>query len=174
MKCRTCKRADYAEHTGVLNVERPGLGTFPVPAVDWEECPHCGCRLLPLATLAAIDAAADRLRTDILMRQPVSAFIPEKEAARLLGVTKAAIQKSRKARNLIYSIDRFGHREFHRRSVIAFKKTGDGRFSLVQAEASAASRLADPISPAAETMHIIKPLPRIPITDTQEYAHAGT
>ena len=73
---------------------------------------------------------------ELLSRVPVGDYITAAEAWGILGMSRQAFhQNSRIRRGFIYSVPRGpgGERLYHRGSVEQFRKTGDGRFPLVQA-----------------------------------------
>lgn len=131
MQCEDCGKGLH-KSTRDLHLHDSAVGSIYVNAAELWQCASCGSVLYPAATAARISCARQQRILDLVGQRPVSEFVTPGEAARLLGQTKQAFSKSLRVRNgFIYSTS-LGKRSFYlKASVLAFRDSGDGRFSLV-------------------------------------------
>jgi len=134
MLCLKCG-VEYEERRGDLIINDDFVGSYSVSSATWKECPECGRRLFNPQTLERMEAERQRTLDSLLRQRPIGDFLTATETAALLGISRQALHKHRRIRRgFIYSIRRNGKTEYLKESVLLYKKTGDGRFSLVKAD----------------------------------------
>jgi hypothetical protein len=107
------------------------VGLLVVPGVEYFKCQGCGDLLFPLATVTKIGDIRDQKLAEILMSRPISEFIGSAEAAKILGMSRHAFSRNRRINcGFIFHVMFDEKKAYLRRSVLSFKKTGDGRFLL--------------------------------------------
>jgi len=116
---------------GTLDLESVSLGRYLLHDVEFWECQRCGNRILPNATWIAADREHERLLKERISSLPAGDFLSAAEAAQLLGITRQALHKHRKiSKGFVHSITIGGKKHYHKRSVVLFMQTGDGRFPI--------------------------------------------
>lgn len=111
------------------------VGPYSVESVDYSQCEECGRRLFPLETARRIEEKRELVLQEKIQSFPIKDFVTGVEAARILGITRQALHKNRRIRRGFIFQTRFSNKAvFLRKSVELFKKTGDGRFTLVEPE----------------------------------------
>lgn len=131
MKCQKCTEGQYKKVIDDYEADYLYIGKFIVRNLELLKCDNCGDILLPIEAARKIDAEKERILCEFLQSLPLRSFIPAKEAATSLGVSRQALHKHKKiARGLIYQTTFGGKRVYLRKSVELFKKKGDGRFPL--------------------------------------------
>ncbi len=98
-------------------------------------CDACGWHVLPIAAYDALYKEFLRQVACRLLKLPLGEFVPESEAAKILGVKPQDIYtrrgpERRKILDLVWSLEFYGSRLFHRRSLQRYLETGDGGFEL--------------------------------------------
>jgi hypothetical protein len=79
----------------------------------------------------AIETERNNRIQKILIQFPISDFISAGETASILGISRQALHKNRRINHgFIYKTKFSGVTVYLRLSVLMFKKTGDGRFTL--------------------------------------------
>jgi phage terminase large subunit GpA-like protein len=132
MKCLKCHTTLKFIHDE-LTLSRKHLGSVSIANGAWYECPKCGDKSYPDTTATAIDQAFHDKLTSLVLSRPFTELIEEKEAAEILGVSVQAVNKNRAIRGgLIWKAERNKKTWYLQKSVELFKKTRDGRFSLVR------------------------------------------
>lgn len=132
MKCYDCG-GEYTMEAGTLRLNDKLIGDFEVQDVKYFKCNKCSEFLFPEDTLKAIEIEECLKKKKLIEEQPICEFIGATEAAKILGISRQAIHKHRRIRRgFIYSTVCDGRKAYHKKSVKIFKKTGDGRFPLVQ------------------------------------------
>lgn len=136
MKCHSCK-CEYEQRKGTLRLADDHVGSLEVYNVTYFECGDCGDYLFPLETAKKIGDERDRKLEEILRSRPISEFVSAAEAGAILGISRQALHKHRRiSRGFIYQLP-FGEKTVYlKKSVLQFKKTGDGRFLLCALEES--------------------------------------
>ena len=118
------------------------IGLIETDGEYWH-CPNCGVDEVPSETMCKVDEARKQRVQELLWADIRSGndfdrkFMPVHELAKLLGVTRQAIDKSRTIGNLIYNTTVMGIRYWMRESAVKFKAIGDGRIPLISASAIA-------------------------------------
>ena len=136
-------RSDY-------KIDDSNIGLIETDDEYWH-CPNCGADEVPCETMCKVDDAQKQRIQELLWADIRTGsdfdrkFMPAHELAKLLGVTRQAIDKSRTIENLIYNTTLMGIRYWMRESAEKFKATGDGRIPLINAstivkEASSSSQ----------------------------------
>ena len=122
-------------------VTDPNVGAIKTDGEYWECAdPNCDCRLVPAATAQKVDdIREDRIGKMLWSiasnpREFAEKFILAKDVARILGVTRQAVEKSVYAKAMTYSIIIGNVRYWLKESVERYKKTGNGKFPLAKAE----------------------------------------
>lgn len=130
MRCHDCN-STYRKRKGTLRMPDDEVGVLVVPGVEYFKCQGCGDLLFPLPTVTKIGDIRDQKLAEILMSCPISEFIGSAEAARILGMSRQAFCRNRRInRGFIFHVRFDEKKAYLRRSVLRFKKTGDGRFLL--------------------------------------------
>jgi hypothetical protein len=130
MRCHECG-VGYDELHGLLLMNNSILGPYSIDDVDYRECPQCGERLFPSATIKAIEANERKLLEGFLRKLPISDYVKATTAAEMLGISRQAIHKHpRIRRGFVFQINHEGCWWYLKKSVEKYIETGDGRFSL--------------------------------------------
>ncbi len=131
MKCPFCK-GHYIEQCEDFRFDDDVCGTLVLKDAAISKCDSCGdVLLLPGTTDRMLDLVEKETNRLLLDTQTVGNFITAKQAAELLGVSITAFAKNRRIlRGFIHQIEMDGHKKYHRKSVMEFGSTGDGRFPL--------------------------------------------
>jgi len=134
MNCYECG-GTYQEKTGTLQITDPYVGLVSVRGVLYYQCDKCNDRLYTEEMSQAIEAKITKRTHKILNQYPISEYIGATETASLLGVSRQALHKNRRiSHGFIYQIKFNGNTVYLKRSVLQYKDTGDGRFSLCPRE----------------------------------------
>ena len=130
MKCYKCG-GEYKEYNGTLFLDDDIIGEYKVHDVTYYKCETCDTSLYPKDTAKKIESVEAKIQNELIGQLPVNEFIVATEAAELLGISKQAFHKHRRIKNgFIYSVILGGKQLYNKKSVLLFKKTGDGRFKL--------------------------------------------
>ena len=135
MKCFACKHE--MKQCSSYKEEDEAIGLIETNGEYWE-CPNCGERAVPYATMEIVDGIRRKKTNALLWRQIVDAddfnekYMQTHELAAFLGVSRQAICKSKTIVNLIYNMMIKGVRYWLRESAEQYKATGDGIFPLVK------------------------------------------
>jgi hypothetical protein len=130
MKCYTCNRL-YTEYKGALSLHSDIIGDYTVYDVLYYKCDNCYQLLLPKDTVKKIESTEIDIQYNIVRQLPINEFITASEAVKLLGISKQAFHKHRRIKKgFIYYVTLSDKQLYHKKSVLLFKKTGDGRFNL--------------------------------------------
>jgi hypothetical protein len=131
MKCYNCGNT-FTSFTGGLELPSSILGNFTINNVNYLKCGNCGEIFLSDEAWCLADKVENQLITDFISNLPFNKFIGASKAASILGKSRQALHKHRRIRRgFIYSITLEGKKYYHIDSVKLFKKSGDGRFSLI-------------------------------------------
>jgi len=132
MRCNECG-GTYKRQHGQLNLVDNLIGVYSVRNVDYEKCEKCGDLLFPPATVHAIEKTRGKIRNDYIQQEAVGNFISTAETAKILGISRQALNKNcRIRRGFIYGTNIGGITLYHKKSVELFKRVGDGRFQFYQ------------------------------------------
>jgi hypothetical protein len=137
MKCYQCG-GEYQEKRGRLQLKDKWIGAYAVDAVHYYECDTCGDLLLPPETTKIFESRREEILNSWIEGQPLDSFLSAAQTATLLGISRQALHKHiRIRRGFIYQTKFYRRIVYLRKSVLLFKKTGDGRFSLTAPSESA-------------------------------------
>ncbi len=130
MKCSECG-GTYVRLRGDLDLIDKFAGPIRVHAADYMRCDQCDGFLFSPIVSRKIERARHEKLQQILLAQPIGAFVNATETANTLRITRQALNKHRRiSRGFIFQT-RFGGRTVYlRKSVEQFARTGDGRFPL--------------------------------------------
>jgi len=130
MKCYYCG-ASYRKNTDLLEVDDPYVGKIIVQGSLYYICSRCGDILYTAETAQLIDEYRQQIMNRIVRDFPLEEFLTTSETAKLLGITKQALNKNRRiARGFIYKTKIGNIDVYLKKSVEQFKTSGDGRFVL--------------------------------------------
>lgn len=130
MNCLECG-GTYQEKTGLLEVVDSYVGTISIKGVPYYECDKCDDLLYTEEMSRAIEAERTKRIHELLSQFPIGGFISAAETASMLGISRQALYKNRRINHgFIYQIKFCGATVYLRKSVLQYKKTGDGRFAL--------------------------------------------
>jgi len=130
MRCYKCGLT-YKKYIGSLNLHNEFIGNYEIFDVEYYKCDNCGNLLFPKETTVKIEKEEQKRRNSLIKQLPLEEFIFASEAAKILNISRQALHKHRRIRRgFIYSIIFGGKNIYHKKSVLLFKKRGDGRFSL--------------------------------------------
>jgi hypothetical protein len=139
MKCHECGKEMRLLHG--YAVTDPNVGAIKTDGEYWE-CPDpaCGVRLVPAATAQKVDDVREdrigkmlwRIASD--PREFAEKFILAKDVAKILNVTRQAVEKSVYAKAMTYNTVIGKVRYWLKESVERYKNTGNGKFPLARAE----------------------------------------
>lgn len=134
MKCHECG-GEIQQNYGPLKLQDKWIGDYAVPRIVYYKCSECGDLLFPPKTSAVISKRRSEILDELISKKPLNAFLSAAETATFLGITRQALHKhGRIRRGFIYRTQFGGKSVYLKKSVILFKETGDGRFSLVPAQ----------------------------------------
>jgi hypothetical protein len=107
------------------------LGEFTVKDVEYDMCETCGDSYYPPETLKKIEAQESRIKENLLLERSLKEFIYAEDVAEILDCTRQAVHKNKRIRRgFIHWLKYGGKICYLKKSVIMFKKTGDGRLPL--------------------------------------------
>jgi hypothetical protein len=130
MRCYKCG-GTYIEKSDLYEFVDPYVGPISVQGVPYFRCEKCDDTLFTVEMAQALEDARNNRRQELLNQIPISDFLSASETASLLGISRQALHKNRRIRRgFIHQITFGGATVYLRKSVIQFKKTGDGRFPL--------------------------------------------
>lgn len=130
MRCLKCG-GTYQTTKGSLKLNDKIIGSFNVHNVEYRKCTQCHKLRYPANTAYKIEETKKQIKNRLIGKLPVTDFIGASAAAKILNKSRQAMHKHRRIRRgFIYSIRHEGRILYHKRSVLDFKETGDGRFKL--------------------------------------------
>lgn len=130
MKCYQCG-GKYQEKQGHLQLTDKWIGDYVVDKVNYYLCDSCGDLLFPPETIEIIESKRQKILDRWINSQPLDSFLSGAQTASLLKISRQALHKHRRIRRgFIYQTKFDGRVVYLRESVLLFKKTGDGRFTL--------------------------------------------
>lgn len=132
MRCSSCLNSMKETH-GQVVIRDPYLGRIYVNLDEYYLCENCGNRAFPSSALTKIDEARTRLTECYLRTFPLGGFISQKRAAKILGISRQALSKNKRIRNGFIFHTHLGKRPVYlKKSVLLYRKNGDGRFPLAE------------------------------------------
>jgi hypothetical protein len=130
MKCHECG-GNYQPKNDRFEYDDPLVGTISVEGLPYYKCDKNGEILFTGEITRALDEARNSRIQKLLSEYPICEFLNAAETAAILGITRQALYKNRHIRSgFIYQTVFGGVTVYLRQSVVHFKETGDGRFSL--------------------------------------------
>lgn len=137
MRCYECK-VKLEKKYGQLDLNRKGIGDFKVNKAHYFICPSCQATSFPVETIVLIEKEENKIKNEMLGRHPIAEYITSVEACEILNISKQAFHKNKRIKKgFIYSFNCKGKKLYLKKSVLLFKKNGDGRFSLSEIIAQA-------------------------------------
>ncbi len=135
--CRHCGKGTFSARTLPFHAWKDNyLGELALTDFLIYECSSCHRQLIPYESVLRIERAEALKLETWLFKQAGNAlefdakFLSNAELVSLLGVSRQAINKSPKYRNLIYCLCIKGEYFYYRESAKLFKKHGDGRLHI--------------------------------------------
>lgn len=130
MRCYKCGDA-YRETSELYEFVDPYVGPVSVQGVPYYKCDQCDEVLFTVEMSQALEAARNNREQELLKQIPIGDFMSASETASLLGISRQALHKNRRIRHgFIHQTTFGGATVYLKKSVIQFKRIGDGRFSL--------------------------------------------
>ena len=130
MKCALCNN-ENVKRTGLIEFEVRSLGKISVPDLEFFECKSCGDKLLTTEQSDKVFEFIAKEEQKSINMLPAGEFISANEAAAILGITKQAFSKHSKIKSgLIFSTIISNRKFYNRKSVVLFKKNGNGKYLL--------------------------------------------
>ncbi len=130
MRCLNCS-GQYVTIKGDLEMSDKILGDYIVPNTEYERCEGCGEKLFSPITLSDIEKAEMTRKNELMLRKPLGDFISAVEVGKVLNCSRQAVHKHKRiGRGFIHFIKYDGTYHYHKKSVLLYKETGDGRFQL--------------------------------------------
>jgi hypothetical protein len=130
MKCALCN-GNINHKQEAYPFRSKALGIVLIPGASFQQCDHCGDKTFSPSESQRLFDYVSRKEREVIEKLPIRDFVSAGEAAVILGISKQAFSKNPKIkRGFIYSV-RIGDRKyFSKKSVLQFKETNDGRYSL--------------------------------------------
>lgn len=133
MKCYECG-GSYIESSSQFSYKDEVVGEVHVHGFKYYRCAKCGDVLFSPEMLDAIEIAVNERKHQLISNLPIQDFITTAETARLLGISRQALNKNRRIKNGFIHYTNFGDSVVYvKKSVIQFRRTGDGRYPLFSA-----------------------------------------
>jgi hypothetical protein len=130
LKCEYCGGA-IIKTRDKLKFKSKALGDVLVPDIEQSKCTKCNDVLISLDEADKVAKYIKDKEHQTIKLLPFDDMISLNAAAKILGITKQAFSKnSRIKRGFIYSAAKDNKKYYYRKSVEAFKLTGDGRIAL--------------------------------------------
>jgi hypothetical protein len=133
MRCYKCD-GTYLEKSDLFEIVDPYVGPISVQGIPYFKCNQCDDVLFTAEMAQALEEARNKRKQELLNQFPIGDFISASETASLLDISRQALHKNRRIRRgFIHQTTFGGAIVYLKKSVIQFKKTGDGRFPLCAA-----------------------------------------
>lgn len=130
MDCYECG-GTYIKKTDLYEVNDPYVGIIGIKGVPYYQCNNCKDILFSDAMAQAIESKRKEKIDELLNQYPINSFINASETASLLGISRQALHKNHRIkRGFIYQTKFCGVNVYLKQSVLQYRDTGDGRFSL--------------------------------------------
>ena len=130
MNCYECGGV-YQEKSDLLEILDPYVGKISIQGIPYYKCENCHDILYTEEMSRAIESKRNERIHELLNQFSISDFITVAEAASILGISRQALHKNRRINYGFIHQTKFGGASVYlRQSVLQFKKTGDGRYSL--------------------------------------------
>jgi hypothetical protein len=147
MRCYKCG-GTYIEKSDLYEFVDPYVGPISVQGIPYFKCSQCDDVLFTVEMAQALEEARNNRKQEILNQFPISDFLSASETASLLGISRQALHKSRRIRHgFIHQTTFGGATVYLKKSVIQFKKTGDGRFPLYAGGRAISAQYLESITP---------------------------
>ena len=131
LKCEYCGGA-IIKTRDKLKFKSKALGDVLVPDIEQSKCAKCNDVLISLDEADKVAKYIKDKEHQTIKLLPFDDMISLNAAAKILGITKQAFSKnSRIKRGFIYSATKDNKKYYYKKSVEAFKITGDGRISIM-------------------------------------------
>jgi uncharacterized membrane protein YheB (UPF0754 family) len=115
-----------------LEVTDPYVGSIAISGLTYYKCNKCGTILYSLEMSQALDEKRKLMIKQLLGERPINDFISAAETAKLLNISRQALHKNLRIKHgFIFQTQLSVAKVYLKQSVLQYKKTGDGRFSLV-------------------------------------------
>lgn len=130
MNCYQCGGV-YEAKSDSLEIFDFYVGKIEVRGIAYYQCRDCRDILYTEEMSRAIETEKNSRIHELLNQLPLGDFVSSTEAASILGISRQALHKNRRINHgFIHQTKFAGVTVYLRRSVLRFKKTGDGRFPL--------------------------------------------
>ncbi|NNK95544.1 MAG: hypothetical protein HKP41_14430 [Desulfobacterales bacterium] len=139
MNCSLCN-AETTRKTGDHLCESNIIGDVLVPLVEVETCSSCGALQLSTESERKVADYLKMLEKNAIISLPADNLISAGQAAGILGISKQAFSKNPKIKKGFVYFTYVGTKKvYFRSSVELFKRSGDGRFPIIQWRSSVPS-----------------------------------
>jgi predicted nucleotidyltransferase len=130
MQCLECG-GSYVESSERYVYKDFIVGDIAVQGKKFYRCNKCGDVLFTLEMSCALDEAIHERKQQLIGSLPIRDFITATKTAKLLGVTRQALNKNRRIKKgFIHQTTLGDNTVYVKRSVMRYKRTGDGRYPL--------------------------------------------
>jgi len=130
MNCYQCGGV-YEAKSDSLEIFDFYVGKIEVRNTPYYECRDCHDILYTEEMSRAIETERNRLIHKLLIQFPLADFVNSTEVASMLGISRQALHKHRRIKHgFIYQTKFAGINLYLKKSVLRFKRAGDGRFPL--------------------------------------------
>lgn len=130
MQCLVCG-GSYVESSERYIYKDPVVGDISVDGLKFYRCDKCGDVLFTPEILDVIEKQVKERKEQLIGSLPIRDFVTTTETAKLLGVSRQALNKNQRIKKGFIHQTTFGENvAYVRKSVIQFRRTGDGRYPL--------------------------------------------
>jgi hypothetical protein len=130
MQCLECG-GSYVESSERYIYKDPVVGDIPVQGLKFYRCNKCGDVLFTTEILDAIEKQVTERKEQLIGSLPIHDFVTAAETARLLGVSRQALNKNRRIKRGFIHQTIFGDNIVYvKKSVLQYRRTCDGRYPL--------------------------------------------
>ena len=130
MNCYQCGGI-YEAKSDSLEIFDFYVGKIEARDIPYYQCENCYDILYTEEMSRAIETKRNRRIHELLNQLPIGDFIISAEAASILDISRQALHKNHRINHGFIHQTKFGGVTVYlRQSVLQFKKTGDGRYSL--------------------------------------------
>jgi len=130
MRCLECG-GSYVESSERYIYQDPVVGNISVQGVKFYRCDKCGDVLFTPEMLDVIETIIKERKHQFINNLPIRDFITAKETAKLLGVSRQALNKNRRIKKGFVHQTTLGENTVYvKKSVVQYQRSGDGRYPL--------------------------------------------
>ena len=130
MNCYQCGGV-YEAKSDSLQIFDFYVGKIEVRNTPYYECTDCHDILYTEEMSRAVETERNRLIHELLIQFPLADFLNSTQVASMLGISRQALHKHRRIKHgFIYQTKFAGITLYLKKSVLRFKRAGDGRFAL--------------------------------------------